>query len=71
MLRFIRNAKFGWIIILMGVIGIVSGISKTEGKVNGKTLLCFDDGCVYVEGVSNIAIGFLCIGIGVYLILKK
>lgn len=71
MLKKIRNFNFGWIIILTGFIVIVSGISMTEGETGDKTLLCFDKGCIFIQGISNIATGIFCIGIGIYLILKK
>lgn len=63
--------KLGWIIILMGIILINSGITMTEGKVGKQTFVCFDNGCIYVQGVSNIVIGLLCFGLGIYMILKK
>ncbi len=71
MLKTIRNFNFGWIIILTGFIVIISGISMTEGKAGEKTFLCFDQGCIFIQGVSNIALGIFCIGIGIYLLLKK
>lgn len=71
MLNAIRNINVGWTIILLGLITIISGISMTERKVVEKTFLCFDNGCIYIQGISNIFIGFLCIGLGVFLILKK
>lgn len=71
MLKAIRNLNLGWIIILLGITGICSGISMTEGKVDERTFLCFDSGCIYVQGVSNIALGILCLGLGLYMILKK
>ena len=71
MLKKIRNLNFGWIIILTGFIIMVSGISMTSDQAGEKTLLCFDSGCIYIQGLSNIAIGIFCIGIGIYLILKK
>lgn len=71
MLKTIRNLNFGWIIIVTGIILAISGISMTEGKAGEKTFLCFDSGCMYIQGVSNIAIGFLCLVLGIYLILRK
>lgn len=50
---------------------IVSGFSMTEGKAGEKTFLCFDSGCVYVQGVSNIVLGIFTIIIGIYSIVKK
>lgn len=71
MLKAIRNIKLGWIIILMGIISVVSGISMKEGKAGDSTFVCFDDGCIYVQGISNIAVGILCIGLGIYMNIKK
>lgn len=71
MLKTIRNLNFGWIIVLIGIIAVVSGISMTESKVGEETFLCFDKGCIYIQGISNIVIGFLSIGLGVYLIIRK
>ena len=71
MLKSIRNLNFGWILILVGIVAIVSGISMTEGKPNDQTFLCFDQGCIYIQGISNIAIGSLSVGLGIYLVLKK
>ena len=71
MLKAIRNLNFGWILILIGIILAISGISMTAGKAGEKTFLCFDSGCIYIQGVSNIAIGLLCLVIGIYLIFKK
>ena len=71
MIKTIRNFNFGWIIILTGITVVVSGISMTEGKAGEKTFLCFDQGCIYVQGISNIALGIFCLGIGLYMIFKK
>ncbi len=50
---------------------MVSGFSMTEGKVGEKTFLCFNKGCIYIQGYSNIGLGILSIILGVYLIIKK
>ncbi len=70
MLKAIRNIKFGWIIILIGIILILSGISMIEGKAGDKTFLCFDEACISVQGISNIALGLLCLGVGFFKIKK-
>lgn len=70
MLKKIRNFNFGWIIILTGFVVLISGISITEGNAGGKTLLCFDQGCIFIQGISNIAIGIFCVAVGIYMILK-
>ena len=69
MLKAIRNIKLGYVIMLIGLGAIVSGISMTESN-GGKTLLCFDEGCIYIQGISNIAVGIFCIGLGVYMMLR-
>ena len=71
MLKTIRNLKLGWIIILTGIIIIASGLSMTEGKAVRQTFICFDNACIYIQGISSIAIGLLCFGVGIYMILKK
>ena len=70
MLKKIRNFNFGWIIILTGFVVLISGISITEGNTGGKTLLCFDQGCIFIQGISNIAIGIFCVAVGINMILK-
>lgn len=71
MLKAIRNLNFGWIIILIGIVLIVSGISITEGNNVEKTLLCFDSGCIFIQGISKIVIGVFCAVVGIYLVAKK
>lgn len=70
MLKTIRKLNFGWIIILMGVIIATSGFTLIEDGAAQKTLLCFDGGCVYVQAVSNIAVGVLSFALGLYLVIK-
>lgn len=70
-MKAIRKLNFGWIIILIGIVAILSGVSMTEGQAGGKTLLCLDDACVYIQGVSNIVVGCFTIGLGIYLLVKK
>ncbi len=71
MLKAIRKINLGWILVLVAITIIVSGISMTEGKVGEKTFLCFDQGCIYIQGISNVVIGLLSLGLGVYLIFKE
>ena len=71
MLKTIRNLNFGWILVLVGIVMIISGISMTEGKTGEQTFVCFDSGCIYIQGISNMVIGLLCLGIGIYKILKN
>lgn len=62
----IRNLNFGWIIIIMGIGFILTGLRMTSDSGRGNTLLCFDEGCVTVQGVSCMALGAFMIGLGVY-----
>ena len=71
MLKTIRSIKLGWIIILMGITATASGISMTDGKAGQQTFLCFDNGCIYIQGISSMAIGILFIGFGIYMVFKK
>lgn len=71
MLRQIRRLNFGWILILVGGIVIVSGLSMTNAEAGERTFLCFDKACIYVQGVTNIAIGLLTVGLGFFSMLRK
>jgi uncharacterized membrane protein len=71
MLNKIRNLNYGWILIPIGIVAIFSGIRMKEGNVVKNTFYCFDNGCIYVQGISNIVIGMLVIILGIYLIAKK
>jgi len=71
MLKSIRNLNSGWILLLIGIVIIVSGISMTERIASEKTFLCFDHGCIYIQGMSNIILGIFIGTLGIYLILKK
>jgi hypothetical protein len=71
MLKGIRKLNFGWIIIGLGLAGILSGFSMTETTGEGRTLLCFTVGCIYIQGVSNIVLGVLISFLGIFLLIKK
>jgi len=71
MLKAIRNINLGYVIILTGFIGVVSGFSMIEESGEGRTLLCFDEGCIRVQAISNIIIGGLTIMLGLYMIFRK
>ena len=62
----IRNINSGWILILLGIGFIPIGMSMRSESGKGNTLLCFDAGCVTVQGYSCMALGIFMIGIGVY-----
>jgi hypothetical protein len=62
----IRNINTGWLLILLGVGFIPMGLNMTSDSETGNTLLCFDAGCVTVQGYSCIALGIFMIGIGIY-----
>lgn len=71
MLKIIRNLNFGYILILIGFVFIVSGIEMQAVDKIGNTLLCFDQGCIYVQAVSNCLLGVFTILLGIYLKLKS
>ena len=71
MLQYIRNLNFGWPGILLGIVTILSGIAMKTSDGGGRTLLCFDDGCIYVQGWSNICLGLFIIAFSVYLLLRN
>ncbi len=71
MLKALRGLNFAWKLILIGIAAEVSEISNTAPAYGEKTLVCFDIGCIYRQGISNGVIGGLAVAIGIYLILKK
>lgn len=71
MLESVRNINLGWMFSLIGFVMTISGLSMTEGNKKGKTLLCFDEGCIYVQGLSNILLGIFFIALGIYMIQKN
>ena len=71
MLRTIRNLNFGWLLLPVAVVIILAGLSMQSKAGNGNTLLCFDAGCVYVQGMSNVLLGLLTAGFAVYLIMRR
>lgn len=71
MIKFIRSLNSGWLIILIGLVVVISGISMKTGKVGENTFLCFDNGCIYIQGISSVIIGLLSIVLGIYLLIKK
>ncbi len=70
MLDFIRNMNFGWILIFLGFLMIISGFSMIDDETREKTFLCFDRGCIYVQGVSCIVFGIFTIIISIYQMLR-
>lgn len=69
-IKAIRRLNFGWILILVGTVTMVSGLSMKIGETSS-TLLCFDEGCIYVQAISNILMGIFIIGFGIYMIVKR
>lgn len=51
---------------MLGLVFIITGLRMTSDSEKGNTLLCFDDGCVTVQGFSCMALGTLMIGLGIY-----
>lgn len=70
-MKAIRNINFGWIIVLIGFVFVVSGFSMTTDKTDNNTFLCFERGCVYIQGISSIVVSLFSIGIGFYKIRKN
>lgn len=66
-LKRIRNINLGWFLVLMGCGFILTGLSMTSDPTKGNTFLCFDAGCVTVQGFSSLALGVLMIGMGIYI----
>lgn len=66
MLKKIRSINGGWFLVLTGIGIILAGLKMTENTGSGNTLLCFDSGCIYVQGISNIVLGILMFGTGIY-----
>jgi len=62
----IRKLNLGWIIIMMGIGFILVGLRMTSNSGKENTLLCFDEGCVTVQGISCMTLGAFIIGLGVY-----
>lgn len=70
MLNKIRSLNFGWMLILLGIGFVVSGLSMIGGETK-RTLLCFDDGCIYIQSLSGLGLGLLTMAVGIYKILRK
>ena len=66
-----RKLNLGWIVILIGIITILSGLSMTEENSEEKTLLCFDIGCVYFQNVANTTLGSLFLSLGLFFLTKE
>jgi len=62
----IRNLNSGWILILLGLGSILTGLSMTSKTAKGNTFLCFDDACVTVQGYSCMILGIFIIDLGIY-----
>ncbi|MCB0631875.1 MAG: hypothetical protein R2824_20130 [Saprospiraceae bacterium] len=71
MLSTLRKFNFGWIVLLLGSIVIISGVSITEGRAGDGTFLCFDAGCIFVQGVTSAVLGFLMVVLGIYLLVRR
>ncbi|MEM6396049.1 MAG: hypothetical protein AAF741_06850 [Bacteroidota bacterium] len=71
MLKTLRSLNFGWIMILMGLCAIGTGLNMVDPSSSGKTWLCFDKGCVTVQGVSVVVLGIFIIIVGIVGIIRK
>ena len=70
-MNWIRNLSYGWIFLMLGVAAIASGFSMVEDRGGDRTFLCFDDGCIYAQGLSSIALGTFMIIMGALAIIKR
>ena len=70
MLNKIRNLNFGYIVIITSLVAVLSGLKMQSGEVK-KTFLCFDAGCIQVQGVSNVLLGLFLLIIGSVMIGKE
>lgn len=57
--------------MMLGSAAIASGFSMVEERGGDRTFLCFDDGCIYVQGLSSIALGVFMIIVGIIVIVKR
>ena len=71
MIKAIRKLDFGWIIISMGFIMILSGFSMIFKYENGKTWLCEGARCKLVQGYSLVVLSIFIIVIGIVNLLRK
>ncbi len=71
MLRTIRNLNFGWLLLPAAIVIILAGLSMQSKADGGQTLLCFDAGCVYVQGTTNILLGIVTSVFAIFLLLRK
>lgn len=70
MLNKIRNLNLGYFVLVCCLVSVASGLKMQSGEVE-KTLLCFDAGCVHVQGISNVALGVFLFVIGAIMIIKE
>ena len=71
MIKRIRNLNLGYFFIMLGIIAISSGLSLADPQIGEKTLLCFDQGCLYVQGFSNLIVGGLVVLLGLSMLKRK
>jgi len=45
-------------------------LEMSSSQNQGNTLVCFDTGCIFVQGFTNITIGLFTIGLGLYMKFK-
>ena len=67
MLNKIRSIKTGWILILIGIGAILSGLRMSSNGETTNTLLCFDQGCIHIQGITNLVLGIGMIILGFYM----
>ena len=52
--------------IMMGIVMIFAGFNMTSKSVE-RTFLCFDEGCITIQGYSCITLGLIMVIFGVYI----
>lgn len=71
MLNAIRNFNVGYVLLLIGIVLIISGFDIKSSESGEKTFLCFDKGCMVVQGYTNIFLGILTTVMGVMKLLRS
>ena len=57
--------------LLAGCANVNDTFPSWGQEAGARTLLCFDQGCVHVQGVTNIMLGIFIIGFSAYLAYSR
>ncbi|MEM7573439.1 MAG: hypothetical protein AAF433_11085 [Bacteroidota bacterium] len=71
MIKTIRDLNFGWIAIVMGLCAFGAGLNMIDPDAGSRTWLCFDRGCVTIQGISVIVVGALFLLVGTYKVIRN